>query len=264
MRVELRAHEPFVRVSLTFTNTASDHRLRFHVPTMRTADHSHAEGQFAVTTRGTRGEGGWGEYPLPTFPASAFVAAGAVTVLLKHVTEYELVQGGTELALTVLRAVGSISVNTHPLRDEPAAQQIPVPGAQELGTEVTAEFAILPSPAGWRAASAVQRAEDFRSPGLVAHGRNTATVVSDSHDADAEGIAVGGADVAVSTVRRVGDAVEIRLTAMCDEGATAVVRGDFTTVETVDRLGRTETSATAIGATGVALGAWEIRTLRLS
>jgi mannosylglycerate hydrolase len=264
MRVELRAHEPFVRVGLAFTNTASDHRLRFHVPTMRAADRSHAEGQFAVTARAARAEGGWGEYPLPTFPASAFVSAGAVTVLLKHVTEYELVEGGGELALTVLRAVGAMSVNVHPMRDEPAAQQIPVPGAQELGTHVTAEFGILPSPAGWRAASAVRWAEDFRSPGLVADGRSTATAGGSADTAAAEGIAVDGADIAVSAVHRVGDAVEIRLTAMCDEGATAVVRGDFTTVETVDLLGRSEKSTLAAGAIEVALGAWEIRTLRLS
>lgn len=56
---------------------------------------------------------------------------GPAVVLLDHATEYELVADGPELTLTLLRAVGSISVNIHPFRNEPAASEIPAPGARE-------------------------------------------------------------------------------------------------------------------------------------
>jgi mannosylglycerate hydrolase len=117
--VEVRAGEPFVRVTTSFPNQSADHRLRLHVPLPEPAAGSASAGQFAVTERGLTAEGGWGEYPIPTFPASSFVSAGAANVLLDHATEYELVGDGSELAITLLRAIGSISVDIHPLRDEP-------------------------------------------------------------------------------------------------------------------------------------------------
>src|SRR5699024_10968242 len=125
-RVELRLGDPYVRVEVSLVNPAKNHRLRWHVPLPEPVTESHAEGQFAVTTRGLGAEGGWGEFPLPTFPASSFVSAGPATILLDHVTEYELVDNGRELALTLLRAVGMMSVNLHPLRDEPAGQEFEV------------------------------------------------------------------------------------------------------------------------------------------
>ena len=109
MLVEVRAGEPFVRVSTSFLNRSADHRLRLHVPLPLPVTTSASAGQFAVTERGLTAEGGWGEYPLPTFPASTFVAAGPATVLLDHSTEYELVDDGSALAVTLLRAIGSSS-----------------------------------------------------------------------------------------------------------------------------------------------------------
>ena len=41
------------------------------------------------------------------------MSAGPATVLLDHSAEYELVDDGSALALTLLRAIGSISVNIH-------------------------------------------------------------------------------------------------------------------------------------------------------
>ncbi len=170
--VEVRAGEPFVRVSTSFLNQSADHRLRFHVPLPEPVATSASAGQFAVTERGLTAEGGWGEYPLPTFPAESFVSAGAATVLLDHSSEYELVGDGSELAVTLLRAIGSISVNIHPLRDEPAASEIPVPGAQDLGMRIENRFAVVPSATGWRGADAVALAEEFRNDVLVTRGRH--------------------------------------------------------------------------------------------
>ena len=142
MRVELHAGEPFARIELDWTNRAIDHRLRFHVPLAVAATASHAEGQFAVVDRPLAMEGGHGERPLPTFPAHGWVAAGGAAILTDHVMEYELVDGtgrdaapdgAHELALTVLRATGTISRTLHPWRAEPAGPVVPTPAAERLG-----------------------------------------------------------------------------------------------------------------------------------
>jgi alpha-mannosidase len=259
--VEVRAGEPFVRVSVSFLNRSADHRLRWHVPLPEPVTGSASAGQFAVTARGLTAEGGWGEYPLPTFPASSFVSAGAATVLLDHASEYEIVAGGAELAVTLLRAIGSISVNIHPLRDEPAATEIPAPGAQDLGVRIENRFAIAPSADGWRGVRAVALAEAFRNDLLVARGTAPA---GGALPPPATGIRVDGADVHVSAVRRVADGgVEVRLTAMTDTGSNARVTGAFIEAATVDLLGRPLTTTPVAGRIDLDLGAWEIRTVVL-
>ncbi|SEG69336.1 alpha-mannosidase [Actinacidiphila yanglinensis] len=262
--VELRTGEPFVRVCTSFLNRSADHRVRFHVPLPEPVSVSASAGQFAVTERGLTAEGGWGEYPIPTFPAASFVAAGPATVLVDHATEYELADGGSELAVTLLRAIGSISVNIHPLRDEPAASEIPVPGAQDLGVRIENRLAVLPSAAGWQGADAVALAEEFRNDVLVARGTAPA---AGPLPADSPGIGVDGAGVLVSSIRRVADdgqepGIEVRLAAMRDTPVTARVTGAFTEATTVDLLGRPLSSVTpATGVVDLALGPWEIRTI---
>ena len=257
--VELRVGEPFVRVSTSLLNRSADHRLRWHVPLPEPVSSSASAGQFAVTERGLTAEGGWGEYPIPTFPATEFVSAGAATVLLDHVTEYEIVGG--ELAITLLRAIGSISVNIHPYRDEPAASEIPAPGAQDLGVRVESRFAVLPSANGWQAANAVGLAEDFRNDVLVTRG----TAPDGGRlPGDVSGIRVDGADIAVPGIRRVAEGIEVRLVAMTGTAATARVTGAFTEATTVDLLGRPLGTDQVAGALDLELGAWEIRTIVLS
>ncbi|GAB3574365.1 alpha-mannosidase [Leifsonia lichenia] len=256
--VEVRAGEPFVRVSTSFLNRSADHRLRFHVPLPETVASSSSAGQFSVTERGLTAEGGWGEFPIPTFPASEFVSAGSATVLLDHASEYEVVGGGTELAITLLRAVGSISVNIHPLRDEPAATEIAAPGAQDLGVRIQNRFAIAPSASGWNGVDAVALADAFRNDVLVTRG--TAPAGSELPTV-ASGIAVDGAGVQVSSIRRVDGGTEVRLVAMSNAGATAVVSGTFSDVTTVDLLGRVLSTTTVSGTVELALGPWELRTI---
>jgi alpha-mannosidase len=259
--IEVRLGEPFVRLTVSFVNQVSDHRLRMHVPLPERVTGSSSEGQFAVTERGLTGEGGWGEFPIPTYPATSFVTAGAATVLLDHATEYEVVGDGTELALTLVRAVGAISVNLHPLRDEPAANEIPIPGGQELGTTVTARFAVLPSKAGWQAGGAVRLAEHFRSDGLVRRGLASTDVALPPARA---GIAVGGADIAVSSVRSVDGGTELRIVAMSPNPATATITGSFDSVTTVDLLGRELDRVSSPGQIALSLAPWEIRSIVVS
>ncbi|MFI9387063.1 hypothetical protein [Kutzneria sp. NPDC052558] len=258
--VEVWAGEPFVRVSTSFLNRSADHRLRWHAPLPSPVDGSASCGQFSVTERGLTAEGGWGEFPIPTFPASSFVSAGAATVLLDHATEYEVV-GGDELAITLLRAIGSISVNIHPLRDEPAASEIPAPGAQELGVRIDNRFALLPSAAGWQAAEAVAHAEAFRNDVLVTRGTGAA---GGPLPEDGTGIRVDGADIFVSSIRRIPDVgTEVRLVAMTSGGSTARISGSFTEGTTVDLLGRPLSSVPAPEGLELTLGPWEIRSVVL-
>lgn len=257
--VELRVGEPFVRIGTSFLNQSADHRLRLHVPLPAPVATSSAAGQFAVTSRGLTAEGGWGEYPIPTFPAESFVSAGAATVLLDHTCEYELVGDGSELAVTLLRAVGAISVNIHPYRDEPAASEIPAPGAQGLGVRVEHRFAVVPG--GWKSVHAVALAEEFRNDARAVRGSAAA---GSRLPADRTGLRVSGTDVLVSAIRRVtGDGTEVRLTAMSDDPTTARLTGTFSSAATVDLLGRPLESAVAAGELDLQLGPWEIRTVVL-
>ena len=255
--VELRVGEPFVRVATSFLNRSADHRLRWHVPLPEPVTGSASAGQFAVTERGLTAEGGWGEYPIPTFPASSFVSAGAATILLDHTTEYEIADN--ELTITLLRAIGSISVNIHPFRDEPAASEIPAPGAQDLGVRVENRFAIMASATGWQAAKAVALAEEFRNDVLVTRGTGPGGGLPD----DVTGVRVDGDGVAVSSIRRVADGVEVRLIAMTDTGSTARVTGSFTAAATVDLLGRPLSENPVADGVDLDLGPWEIRTIVL-
>lgn len=235
-RYELRAGEPMVRVDVRFVNQMRNHRTRFHVPLPAAVDHSEAMGQFSVTSRGLTAEGGGGEFPLPTYPAYEFVSAGDVTVLVRHATEFEVIDDGRELALTMLRAVGMISVNVHPLRDEPAASEIPIPEGQEIGTEINASFAILVNEGGWQAADAVgwsQRwlADPVVVPGTARRGEPLPLPTS--------GVAVSGPAIGVSAWRvDAGGSHEFRLVNYSSAVGAATITGGYADVVAIDLLGR--------------------------
>ncbi|MFG2000414.1 alpha-mannosidase [Spirillospora sp. NPDC048911] len=177
MRVELRTGEPYVRLTVSFDNRCEDHRVRLHLPLPRQASSSFAEGQFAIVERGLTAEGGCGEAPLPTFPASAFVAAGGLAALLEHVTEYEVTGDGRELALTLVRSVGYLSRHHNANRDQPAGPQLPTPQAQCRG-ERKVELAIMPYSAN--SADGGNRGDGMNGPG----GAGSAGSANGVNDAD--------------------------------------------------------------------------------
>jgi mannosylglycerate hydrolase len=191
--VELRAGEPFVRLRVTFDNPAEDQRVRFHVPLPQRASHSYAEGQYAVVQRGLVAEGGHGEMPLPTFPASSFVSAGGVALLLEHVSEYELLDG-RELALTVLRSTGWISRNTNPYREEPAGPELAIPDAQMRGRHEFA-FALYPHDGERPGPDVLEQAERYRLPFLTARGAGDPGEL-----AQAEGVTLEGEGVVLAAL----------------------------------------------------------------
>ena len=255
--VELRAGEPFVRIRVAFENPCSDHRLRFHVPLAEPAESSFAEGQFAVVERGLEAEGGHGEVPLATAPASGFVDAGGVAALLDHVLEYELLDG-QELALTLLRSTGLISRSANPYREEPAGPELAIPAAQCRGPW-SVSLGLYPHGGSWVEAEVLAQMERYRYPFLTTSGTSAGPAESTG-----TGLGVDGSGVVLSSLRRRGDWLELRLICQQPEPRTAVVRGGFREARHVDLLGRRgEPLAIRAGALELELSPWEIRTVQL-
>jgi hypothetical protein len=165
--LELRPGEPFVRVRTELDNQCDDHRLRVHFPLPEPVRGSDAECAFSVVQRGLTAEGGELEYGLPTFVSRRFVDAsdGSSGIALLHdgLLEYEIVGDGTELALTLLRAVGYLSRSEPSLRPNPAGPVDPVRGAQMHGPNVC-DYAVLPHRGDWRSAGLHAEADRFLVP----------------------------------------------------------------------------------------------------
>src|SRR6185369_919109 len=175
-----------------------------------------------VVDRGLELEAGHGEVPLPTFPAVAFAGVDGCSVLLDQVTEYEVVDG-RELALTLLRSFGLISRNANPYREDPAGPEVPVPDAQRIGPW-SFSFAMMPHAGGWAEAGVLEAAERYQHPLLAVRG--TARDLSEPSGA-VSGLAVKGEGVVLSSLRRRGEWLELRVTAEHASGTEALVRGTF-------------------------------------
>jgi mannosylglycerate hydrolase len=228
--VELRAGEPIVRVRISFDNREDDQRVRVHVPLPHAPGRSFAEGQYAVVERGLTAEGGYGEVPLPTFPASSFVAAGGTAVLLEHVSEYELLD--CELALTVLRSTGFISRNTHPYREDPAGPELAIPDAQMRGPH-SFSFALYRYEGDSPGPDVLEQAERYRLPFVALAGTGELGELDSGRGLDVEG-------ATLTALRLVDRALEARIVNETSEAVTA-----------------------SVGGVAAELGPWEIRAVRV-
>jgi mannosylglycerate hydrolase len=204
--------------------------VRVHLALPREADRSFAEGQYAVVERGLTSEGGYGEVPLPTFPASSFVAAGGLAVLLEHVSEYELIGG--ELALTVLRSTGFISRNTNSYREDPAGPEIPIPDAQMRGPQ-SFSFALCPYEGERPGADVLEQAERYRLPFVALAGSGEPGELTSRR-----GLEIDGATL--TALRRVDGGLEARIVNQTPAAVTA-----------------------SVGEVAVELRPWEIRAVRV-
>jgi hypothetical protein len=263
--VELRTDERFVRVHVEVDNTARDHRLRAHFPLPATVDGSDAECAFAVVRRGLTAEGGPNEVGLPTFVSRRFVdcSAGDLGLALLHdgLLEYEVVvdeQGaGTELALTLLRAVGFLSRSELALRPNPAGPLDPLEGPQLQGRHVV-DYAVLPHRGPWPDAALHAAADELLVP--LERIRVAATTDA-SLPPVARTLRVEGAEV--SAVLRDGDgALVVRVyNASPAPGRVRVeLRGQTATGAVVDLRERELTAFDG----ALDLRPWEIATLRLA
>jgi alpha-mannosidase len=261
--VELRAGEPFVRVAMAFVNHSDDHRVRLHAPLPVRAEDSHAEGQFAVVTRGLAGEGGYREEPLATFPAHGWVDAGGLALLLDHLAEYELTDGGAELALTLLRSTGLISRNANPYRQDPAGPELAIPHAQMRG-RWRFTFGIYPHAGDWLAGGVPAAAERYRHALLAVPGLKADPAWPPS-GAGADILALDGDGVVLTSLRRRDAAwLEARIVNLAAESRTALLSGGLLEARTASLRGEPgEPLPVADGVLALELRPAEIRTLQL-
>jgi alpha-mannosidase len=137
--------EPFLRLEGRVSNRRPDHRLRLHVALPEETSRVVAGSPFELVERGLVSEGSDREAASPTWPARGVVLAGGLAVLAEGVFEYEVVDG-RELAVTLLRCVGTISRKSLATRPWPAGPDIPTPEAQMI-RETPFSLAVLPNAA---------------------------------------------------------------------------------------------------------------------
>jgi alpha-mannosidase len=257
--LELRAGERFLRVAHDIDNRARDHRIRAHFPLPAPVRGSDAECAFAVVHRGLTAEGGLHEYGLPTFPSRRFVDAsdGDTGLALLHdgLLEYEVVDDGRALALTLLRAVGYLSRTEPRLRPNPAGPATALEGPQLAGRQ-RAEYAVLLHGGDWRAADCYGAADAFLVPlertRVVAH-------TNASRPPSGSALRVDGAEV--SAVHRVPGGLVVRVfRTAADAGPLAIdYEGVPARGHVVDLRGRPVKPFES----SVELNPFEIATLRL-
>ncbi len=174
--IELRVGERFVRVHVELDHHVRDHRIRAVFPLPARVTESDAESAFGVVTRGLTAEGGPLEAGLATFVSRRFVDCSApgvdgevVGLALLHdgLPEYEVIEEGAQLALTLLRATGYLSRGAPRLRPNPAGPLMPLAGAQVQGHR-SFDYAVLVHRGDWRDADLYDAADDFLVPLAVA------------------------------------------------------------------------------------------------
>ena len=242
--VELRAEDPLVRVTTSFDNPSRDHRLRTLLPLSARADGSEAECAFGVVNRSLHAEGGPGEVGLATFPSRRWVRAGGVTVTHDGLAEYEVVDDGWQLALTLLRCTGVISRPAPALRPNSAGPEKPTRDTQLVGP-VQVRYGVAVGELdpwaltddAWVPLIAVTSAGGGRLPDAGSHLR------------------VDGAEV--SSLRRVSGALELRVFNPSDAPTRVGLEGRSGWL--VDLLGRPVERWQG----GFALRPWGLATARL-
>ncbi|MDP9343181.1 MAG: hypothetical protein M3Q23_14045 [Actinomycetota bacterium] len=137
------ADPAILRIQGVVTSNRPDHRLRLHVELPEEVTGAVAGSPFEVVERGLVSEGSDLEAPSPTWPARGVVMAGGVAVLSEGVVEYEIA-GGREVAVTLQRAVGTISRQSIKTRPWPAGPDIATPEAQMIG-DMDFRLGIMPS-----------------------------------------------------------------------------------------------------------------------
>jgi alpha-mannosidase len=198
LRATRRAEEPFVRLDVTIRNDRPDHRLRLRIRLPETATGSLAVSPFELVERPFVAEGSEKEAPSRTWPARGAVLAGGLAVLARGVIEYEASE--RELAVTLLRCVGTISRSGLSTRPGSAGPDVPTPGAQMLGEKRLA-LGILPHA---RPEDLLPAWERFALPLWKARARGGGHLPDSGSLLDVQG-------AELSAVRNHGDELEVRV-----------------------------------------------------
>ena len=199
MLVARREGESFVRLSGEIDNQSPNHRLRIHVRLAEPAAGSLAGSPFELVERGIASEGGELEAPSRTWPARHVVLAGGIAVFHEGVFEYEVTEG--ELAITLLRCVGTISRQHLATRPFAAGPDVATSDAQMIGT-TTFELALQ---AGATSFGLMADWERFALPLREVPTAGRGTLPSSGSLLAVEG------DAVLSNVRRKDGVLQVRL-----------------------------------------------------
>ncbi len=199
MLVARREGESFVRLSGEIDNQSPNHRLRIHVRLAEPAAGSLAGSPFELVERGIASEGGELEAPSRTWPTRHVVLAGGIAVFHEGVFEYEVTEG--ELAITLLRCVGTISRQHLATRPFAAGPDVATPDAQMIGT-TTFELALQ---AGATSFGLMADWERFALPLREVPTAGRGTLPSSGSLLAVEG------DAVLSNVRRKDGVLQVRL-----------------------------------------------------
>jgi len=160
-----------VDVSTSITNTCCDHRLRAHFTAPFNVNKAEYDGHFEVVSRPLdlpAHDDGWIEQPSPAHPQRCFidVSGGALGLMVANrgLREAEAIQvgEGTEIALTLLRCVGWLSLDGLPVRKGHAGPPFTAtPLAQMQGT-YNFNYSIIPHEGNWH--DAYRHAYEFNAP----------------------------------------------------------------------------------------------------
>jgi alpha-mannosidase len=118
--------------------------------------------------------------------------------------EYELVDEGRELALTLLRSIGLISRSAHAYREDPAGPELPIPAAQCRGPW-SVGFALFPHGGAWHEAGVLAQLERYRHAFLTVPGTGAGGLREES------GPELRGEGVVLSSLRRRNGTLEARV-----------------------------------------------------
>jgi mannosylglycerate hydrolase len=195
-------------------NTASDHRLRVHFPFPRAVERAAAEGHWDVVEWPLdlpTETAGWAEQPVPTRPQLGWASLSdgqvGMTVVNRGLPEVEALRtdGGTEIALTLLRCVGWLSRADLHCRQGHAGPGLETPGAQCPGRHLF-RYALILHRGDWRAA--LPLADAFQT--------DLRAVVTDAHP--------GRLPPSLSFIRLEPDLLRLSAVKPPEEGAGLIVR----------------------------------------
>ena len=160
-----------VDISTSITNGCSDHRLRVHFSVPFNVSKADYDGHFEVVSWPLdlpAHDDSWIEQPAPAHPQRCFIdiSDGSLGLMVANrgLREAEAIRvgRGTEIALTLLRCVGWLSLDNLPVRKGHAGPPfIATPLAQMHGT-YSFDYSIIPHKGDWR--DAFRHAYEFNAP----------------------------------------------------------------------------------------------------
>ena len=175
MEISLDAGERRVDVTLQVDNRASDHRLRVLCETGTRALTHQSGAAFALLERSNRFEvrKRWIEPPTSEACLHDFVAVKGATkglaVGVDGLREYSVLHDGGTIAITLLRAVGSLSRGDLPERKGHAGPELATPSAQCIGSRAY-RYAVVPLGEEIGVTGAARSVREWLSPPLVISG----------------------------------------------------------------------------------------------